>query len=208
MKLMLYYANGANCSDRVRWALAFKNVPFQSIDIDATDNTAAFKAISPFGRVPVLVVDQQSLTESMAIAEYLEEIQPDPSLMPKHPFERAQVREICEGINSSIHPVQNSSVLRAIQPSWSREAVRQFRSNWIDTNLEKLRPLLWRSSSFAVGSQFTIADIFVAVMHCKGLSLGANVTESSPYEAHWEYLMSQPAIAASCPAIRGARSAA
>ncbi len=208
MKHTLYFANGANCSDRIRWAMAYKGISFEGIDIEASDGAAPVGPMGPFCRVPVLVADQQVLTESMAIAEYMEELHPDPPLMPKPLLERARVREVCEGINSSIHPVQNSSVLRAIQPSWTKDTIRQFRSHWIASNLEKLHPLLWRSSSYAVGVQFTLADIFVAVMYRKLVSLGGTPSELPKYAMHWKFLMSNPAIAASCPGEQGAQSSA
>lgn len=199
MHLKLYFACGANCSDRVRWTLTYKGVPFEGIDVNATAGDETFLSVSPFGRVPVLVVDQRPLTESMAIVEYLEELHPEPSLMSLNALERARIREVCEAVNSSIHPLQNSSVLRAIRPDWTKDEVRLFRSRWIESNLEKLRPLLWRSSPYAVGNHFTLADIFIAVMYRKGVALGGRVSEARPFRSHWEYLMSQSAIAASCP---------
>jgi maleylacetoacetate isomerase len=204
MNFTLYFANGANCSDRVRWVLAYKGLVFEGIDVDATAGHPQFKAISPFGRVPVLVTGQATLTESMAIVEFLEELHPEPPLMPRNALERAQVREVCEAVNSSIHPVQNSSVLRTIRPEWNKDETRDFRWRWIATNLEKLRPLLWISSSYAVGDRFTLADIFIAVMHRKGIDLGAQVDEAQPFCKHWAFLMSRPAIAASYPGEKGA----
>jgi len=199
MHLRLYFAHGANCSDRVRWVLAYKGVPFEGIDVDANPDDAAFHSVSPFGRVPVLIAGRDTLTESMAIVEYLEEVYPEPSLMSRHPLERARIREVCEAVNSSIHPVQNSSVLRTIRPDWTKEEMRPFRSHWIVSNLEKLRPMLWRSSSYAIGNHFTLADIFVAVIYRKGAALSGQAREAQPYRSHWEFLMSQPSIAASCP---------
>jgi maleylacetoacetate isomerase len=202
MNFTLYFANGANCSDRVRWVLAYKSIAFKGVDVDATADHPQFKATSPFGRIPVLVTGQETLTESMAIVEFLEDIRPEPPLLPRDALERARVREICEAVNSSIHPVQNSSVLRAIRPEWNRDETRSFRSHWISTNLEKLRPLLWLSGPYAVGNRFTLADIFIAFMHRKGVELGAPVDEGRPFCEHWAFLMSQPEIAASYPLSR------
>lgn len=204
MNFTLYYANGANCSDRVRWVLAYKSIAFEGIDIEATADHSLFKSVSPFGRVPVLVAEQATLSESMAIVEFLEDIRPEPPLMPRIALERARVREVCEAVNSSIHPVQNSSVLCTIRPEWSTDETRSFRSQWIANNLAKLHPLLWLSSSYAVGNRFTMADIFIAVMHRKGIDLGGQAGEAQPFRKHWAFLMSQPAIAASYPGEKGA----
>jgi maleylacetoacetate isomerase len=198
MHLRLYYAPGANCSDRVRWALAYKGIPFEGVDIDTLPEDEEFRSVSPFGRVPVLIADQVPLTESMAIVEYLEEVCPEPSLLAKQALERAQVREICEAVNSSIHPVQNSGVLRTLRPDWNKEDMSPFRSTWIASNLEKLRPKLWRSSPYAVGARFTLADIFVAAIYRKAMVLGGTPGLHA-FQSHWEFLMSHPAIAASFP---------
>lgn len=198
MRLKLYFAPGANCSDRVRWVLAYKGISYEAIDVDAISDTT-FLSVSPFGRVPVLLANKAPLTESMAIVEYLETLYPEPSLISQHALERARIREVCEAVNSSIHPVQNSRVLQTIRPDWTREEVQLFRSDWIASNLEKLRPLLWRSSPYAIGSYFTLADIFIAVMYRKGIELGGRVSGAPSFRSHWDFLMSQPAIAASCP---------
>lgn len=198
MRLKLYFASGANCSDRVRWVLGYKGISYEAIDVDAIDD-ATFLSIDPFGRVPLLLVDDAPLTESMAIVEYLETLYPKPSLMSQHAFEQARIREVCEAVNSSIHPVQNSRVVQTIRPDWTKEEVRLFRSDWIASNLEKLKPLLWRSSAYAIGDHFTLADIFIAVIYRKGVELAGGIFEVPSFRSHWDFLMSQPSIAASCP---------
>jgi maleylacetoacetate isomerase len=198
MPLKLYFAHGANCSDRVRWVLAYKRIAFEAVDVEATGGSQGLSKVSPFGRVPVLETEHGAITESMAIAEFLEESYPEFPLLPADPLDRARVREVCEVVNASIHPVQNSSALLAVRPDWTKEEMRPFRSHWIISNLEAIQSLLWRASPFAVGSGVTLADIFVAVMYRKGVSLGGK--ELDAYRAHWEHLMSQPRVAASVPA--------
>lgn len=109
------------------------------------------------------------------------------------------MREICEAVNSSIHPVQNSGVIRHFRPEWSKNDMRPVRAGWIATNLEKLAPLLWRESRFAVGDRFTLADILVAVIFDKGRALGIAAGRLAHFERHWVHLMSDAAIRASCP---------
>jgi glutathione S-transferase len=144
-------------------------------------------------------LDGTALTESMAMVELLEEIAPSPPLNYSTPLARAQVREACEAVNSSIHPVQNSSVVRHFRPDLSKNEMRPIRANWIASNLDKLKVRLWQSSSFAVGQQFTFADIFVAAIFRKGLELGIQRGALSSFETHWSFLMSHPTIRASCP---------
>ncbi|MBU2485733.1 MAG: glutathione S-transferase family protein [Alphaproteobacteria bacterium] len=76
---------------RAAISLAEKDVAFERTDIDLANKPAWFLAISPLGKTPVLSVGQQSVFESAAILEYLEETQPKP-LHPADPMTRAQHR--------------------------------------------------------------------------------------------------------------------
>jgi len=54
-----------------------------------------------------LVIDGHTLLQSQAIMEYLDEVYPEPPILPKNdPFKRAEVRRICNVITSDIQPVQ------------------------------------------------------------------------------------------------------
>ncbi len=68
-----------------------KGVPFERRYIDLTAKPDWFLAISPRGKVPVLLVDGRPLFESQAIIEFLDETHP-PSLLGTEPFERARQR--------------------------------------------------------------------------------------------------------------------
>lgn len=76
---------------RAAIVLAEKGVAFERVDIDLSDKPEWFKAISPFGKVPLLQVDEHVLFESAVIVEYLEETEPRP-LHPRDPLERARHR--------------------------------------------------------------------------------------------------------------------
>jgi glutathione S-transferase len=176
-------------------------VRYELIDVDAQFDLARFGKISPFGRVPVMEVDGTAITESMAMVEFLEEFAPEPPLNYSGAVERAKVREICEAVNSSIHPVQNSSVVSYFLPGLAKAQMRPVRAIWIANNLVKLQPRLWRTSFFAVGDRFTLADIFVAVMYRKGVALGMLPEDHPPFEAHCTFLLSQPEIRDSSPLL-------
>ena len=199
MHIKFYYAAGTNCCERVRWALDYKRVPYEMVDLDQPHDEVNFAAISPFARVPVMELNGIPLTESMAMVELLEEIVPSPPLNYSDCLSRARVREVCEAVNSSIHPVQNSSVVQFFRPEWSKNEMRPVRANWIANNLAKLQARLWLDSGFAVGTAFTFADIFVAAIFRKGVSLGIERMALPEFNKHWSFLMSQPSVRASCP---------
>ncbi|MFZ6709955.1 glutathione S-transferase family protein [Undibacterium sp. TC9W] len=199
MKIRFYHAPDANCCERLLWILDYKKIAYERIDVGLGDVGEQVRLLSPFARVPLMEVDGIALSESMAMAEFIEEIAPNPPLQYTEAFARAQVREICEAVNSSIHPQQNSSTVRFYHPDWSKEQMRPVRANWLFINLEKLQNRLWLQSQFAVGHQFTMADIFVSIIYRKALDLGRLATELPRYEQHWTFLMSDAEIRNACP---------
>lgn len=76
---------------RAAIALAEKNVAFERIDVDLADKPDWFKAISPLGKVPLLMVGEEVLFESAAIVEYLDETYA-PRLHPADALTRARHR--------------------------------------------------------------------------------------------------------------------
>ncbi len=74
--------------------------------------TAEYKALNPISHVPTLSIDGVPYTESLAIMELLEELYPEPALLPKKPHDRARVRALAETINAGIQPLQNTSLLK------------------------------------------------------------------------------------------------
>lgn len=78
--------------ERSRVVLEEKDVDYRSTDIDLSDKPDWFLEISPRGKVPVLVVDDEPVFESNVINELLEELYPEPSLFPEEPMERARAR--------------------------------------------------------------------------------------------------------------------
>ncbi len=165
MEIILYSAIGSNSSERIEWILNYKNIPHKRVE--ATD-----LSISPNGYVPALSIDGTVICESMAIAEYLDERFPDNPLLPADVLERARVREICEYINSTVHPPQNRTILKFLRPELTESNKQELRATWVNHCLSEMKPRLWLSSSYAVGSTFSLADIFVSAMYRKGLALG------------------------------------
>ena len=136
MKLHNYFRSSA--SFRVRIALHLKGLPFDYIPVHIARGehlAGPFAAISPDMLVPLLEDDGQRFSQSMAIIEYLDEIHPEPALLPHDPVGRARVRALSESIACEIHPVNNLRVLKylvrelklddAAKNAWYRHWVRE-----------------------------------------------------------------------------------
>lgn len=121
-----------------------------------------YLAINPQGLVPALVTDDGAvLTQSLAICEYLDEIQPDPALLPDQPLARAKVRAAAQLIASDIHPVQNLKVLQRLRDLGHDEPqVQAWAHAVIDEGLAAFNALLPDDGGrFAFGDRPGLADL-------------------------------------------------
>ena len=115
MKLYDYFRSSA--AYRVRIALNLKGLSYDAVPIHLSKDggrhkTSEYRAINPQMRVPALALSNgDTLIQSLAIIEYLDEAFPDPALLPVEAVERAQVRAVAQIIACDIHPINNSSTL-------------------------------------------------------------------------------------------------
>jgi maleylacetoacetate isomerase len=123
-----------------------------------------FEAINPQKLIPALVHDGHTITQSLAIIEYLDEIVPEPPLLPKDPFGRARVREIADAIACDIHPIANLRVNQYLERQLGADAKAQIRwqRHWIRVGFDALETMLARSKDtgrYCHGDTPTLADI-------------------------------------------------
>ncbi len=96
MVLTLYNAPQSTCSQKVRFTLKEKGLEYaeHKLDLFKGDQlTPEYKAINPNGVVPSLVHDGEPVIDSSVIIEYLDELFPEPGLVPAEPINRAHMRE-------------------------------------------------------------------------------------------------------------------
>lgn len=115
--LTLYDYFRSSASYRVRIALNYKNIPHQLETVHLVkDGGEQFKQdyrkLNPQCLVPTLKDGDLTITQSLAILEYLEEMHPEPALLPKDPAERAEVRSMAMLVACDIHPLDNLRVLK------------------------------------------------------------------------------------------------
>lgn len=94
-ELVLFNAGISTCSQRVRFVLAEKGLAYtdQRLRLDQGQHlTSEYLAINPNGLVPTLSHDGQVIVDSSVINEYLDEVFPEPQLVPTHPVARAHMR--------------------------------------------------------------------------------------------------------------------
>jgi maleylacetoacetate isomerase len=163
VKLYTYFRSSA--AYRVRIALNLKDVPYQMIPIHLTHDggrhrTAEFRAINPQMRVPVLELSSgERILQSLAIIEYLDEVFPDPALLPVEAIDRAHVRAVAQIVASDIHPLNNLVTLNALKKlGHDQAAVDEWYASWVLAGFEAIEPLL-KPGPYAFGAHVTLADI-------------------------------------------------
>lgn len=163
MKLYTYFRSSA--AYRVRIALNLKNVAHEMADVHLTKDAGrhrqeAYRAINPQMRVPTLVLSGGDvLIQSLAIIEYLDEIYPEPALLPADAVERAKVRAIAQIVACDIHPINNLVVLNTLKSSgFDQAAVDDWYRQWVVQGFEAIEALI-RPGPYAFGSQVTLADL-------------------------------------------------
>jgi glutathione S-transferase len=164
----LYHLWLSPFSRKVRLVLAEKDLDFH-MEVEQTwERRREFLALNPTGEVPVLVEqDNTVLADSMAICEYLEEQTPEPNLIGKRPYDRAEVRRLVAWFDQKFNlevtdKLVNEKVMKRFlglgEPD-SRE-IRAAQAN-IHTHLDYITFLTDRRFWLA-GEQMTLADIAAA----------------------------------------------
>lgn len=164
MKLYNYFRSSA--SFRVRIALALKGLPYDYVAVHLAKGEhrqPGFADVSADQLVPLLELDDGTrLSQSMAIIEYLDEVQPEPALLPRDALGRARVRALAQSIACEIHPINNLRVLKYLTKELQvdEEAKNTWYRHWVRSGLEAFERQLQQrpAGRFCHGDTPTLAD--------------------------------------------------
>lgn len=178
-------------AQRTRMAFLEKGITFSLAEIDLDDKPDWFLAISPYSKVPLLRDGDAVIYESAVIGEYLEEVCPEPPLIPVDPVTRAKMRLWVDFANVRFIPhvykllMAQEADAQDRQATLLRTALRQMEAHLAGGD----------AGEFWIGDRLTLADLsfyphlerFCAVEHYRGVA----VPEECPRLKDWLTMMGE-----------------
>ena len=167
MRLYNYFRSSA--SYRVRIVASLKGLDYEYASIDLArgeSRSPSYEALNPLGRVPSLEDNGKLITQSLAICEYLEEVHPNPPVLPRDPYGRARVRALALAVACEIHPIGGgraqaylaklTNAPDAQRAEWAR--------HWMQEGFAAIEAMLAKSPEtgrYCHGDSPTLADAFI-----------------------------------------------
>ena len=212
MKLHNYFRSSA--SFRVRIALELKGLAYDYVAVQIVKGEhqkEPFAALSANGLVPLLEVEDDKLSQSMAIIEYLDEVHPTPALLPPDALGRARVRALAQSIACEVHPLNNLRVLRYLVRDLkvADEEKNQWYRHWCRVGLEAFKRQLSRlpTSVYCYGDTPTLADCCLVPQIFNAARFDVNFDGLPRTRAAYDACMALPAFQkaqpSACPDSEG-----
>lgn len=208
MKLYNFFRSSA--AFRVRIALNLKGLEYERVAKAFAKNehrAPDFLALNPQGLIPALEIDGAVLSQSLAIVEYLDEVYPEPKLLPSEPLARAQVRSMALAIACDIHPLNNLRVLNYLRHNLGQneDGVNTWYRHWVSEGFRGLEQEVARFSSaqrYCFGDSLTLADVCLAPQMYNARRFDTDLTAFPKLVAISKHLESLPAFAAARPEVQ------
>jgi glutathione S-transferase len=155
MKPKLYNTQRCPYARRTRMVLHEKGIDFETYEVDLANKSEEFLGVSPTGKVPVVVVEGESIYESNVVNQYLDEVTDEPRLMPEDPKRRAHARIWMAFADTDFFPavfVASVGRERGFPEARISEAFEK-----LETSLRKLEERLEGRDYLA--DEFSLADV-------------------------------------------------
>lgn len=208
MDLRLHNFFRSSTSTRVRAALNLKGLTYEYVPYvlrDGETRTPAYLGRNPQGLVPTLERgDGVNLTQSLAIIEWLDEVQPEPPLLPRDPDDRAWVRSLSYMIACEIHPLNNLRVLFRLRDQFGAddEAQKEWFTHWVSLTFDALEDALAkdpRSGRCCFGDTPTMADVCLYAQVWNNRRFAIPLDRWPTIRTIFEHLDTLPAFAKAAP---------
>ena len=167
-RLTLYSYWRSSAAYRVRIGLALKGLRYDTVPVHLVRNGGEqhapdYAAANPQKLVPMLVHGQRRMRQSLAILEYLDEVWPEPPLLPATARGRQRVRALSQVVACDIHPLNNLRVVRFLENEWNVPQPERdvWMRHWMVEGFDAFEALLAdhpSTAEFCEGQLPTLAD--------------------------------------------------
>lgn len=167
----LHNWHSSSTSFRVRIAMALKGLEYENVPVELRweggDHEAEeYRRVNPQANVPLLVDGEHRVMQSMAIIEYLDEVRPEPALLPGGPADRARIRALSLYVACEIQPLNNLRTQKQLvaQLGVDPEGSRRWQRHWCEVGFDVLEAQLSGDAAtgrFCHGDSPTMADCFL-----------------------------------------------
>lgn len=196
----------SSASYRVRIALESLGLSYRRVSVDllaGEQRSPEHRTRNPQGLVPALVIDGQTLTQSLSIIEYLSETRPQARFLPADPLGRQRVRTLSYAIAMEIHAVCNTSVVgHVLDITGGRDEVRTgWMKKFIGDGLAAVEALLDNpaTGAFCHGDTPTMADFCLVPQVYNAERWGADIANLKQVRRITETCLALPAFKAARP---------
>jgi maleylacetoacetate isomerase len=215
MAFRLYTYWRSSAAYRVRIALALKGLDYESVPKHllrdgGEQRKPDYLALNPQGLIPALADDGFVIPQSLAICEYLEEIHPEPRLLPGSARDRATVRGMAMVVACDTHPLNNLPIMGYLRREFGADdaAVNRWVAHWIDRGFAALErwvgsvpgaPAEVAQQRCCFGDAPTLADVCLVPQMYNARRFSVDVTPYPRLAAVCAHLEGMPAFTAARP---------
>lgn len=205
--MQLHSFFNSSTSYRVRIALALKGLSYDTLPVNirtGEHRDAGYVAqVNPSASVPALVDGEFRLGQSLAIIDYLDQLHPEPRLIPLEPQRRTRVLELAALIACDIHPVNNLRVLRYLDTELqvTPQQKRAWYRHWVAQGMAGVERLLARADTgpWCFGAAPTLADVCLVPQIANALRMDCDLSAYPRSLAIYEHARHEPAFDAAQP---------
>ena len=196
--LTLYFTPGT-CAQAVRIALEEAQAPYTLVRVDFASQqqrSPEYLAVNPKGRVPALVTEHGTLTETPALLAYVAQRFADARLAPAAPFGFARMQEFHSYLASTVH------IAHAHRPRASRWAdepeAQAAMQRKVPANMTECFTLIERhylgDGPWVLGEQYSVADGYLFTVAGWLKSDGVDIAQFPKVHAHSQRMAQRPAV--------------